>query len=160
MSFTAPPRRPSGPPSARRRRGPLVPTLVVLAVLAVLMLFLAQIWTEVLWYDQLGFLQVLRTEWSTRALLFIAGFVVMMLDRPLPRRVAAALLVGGLLGTWAHNLVRVTAMLLIGSYAGGEVMDQAHVFAGYVMFPLWMLLFAYVYLRQWQRHSRAVRLAP
>ncbi|GAA2719351.1 UPF0182 family membrane protein [Cellulomonas aerilata] len=77
MSFTAPPRRPTGPPSARRRRGPLVPTLVVLAVLAVLLLFLAQIWTEVLWYDQLGFLGVLRTEWVTRALLFVAGFLVM-----------------------------------------------------------------------------------
>jgi uncharacterized membrane protein (UPF0182 family) len=49
----------------------------VLAVLAVLMLFLAQIWTEVLWYDQLGFLQVLRTEWATRTLLFVAGFLVM-----------------------------------------------------------------------------------
>ncbi|WP_298455972.1 UPF0182 family protein [uncultured Cellulomonas sp.] len=77
MSFTAPPRRPAGPPSARRRRGPLVPTLLVLAGLAVLLMFLAQIWTEVLWYDVLGYVQVLRIEWLTRALLFVAGFVLM-----------------------------------------------------------------------------------
>ncbi len=42
-----------------------------------LLLFLAQIWTEVLWYDQLGYLQVLRTEWTTRALLFVLGFALM-----------------------------------------------------------------------------------
>ena len=88
----------------------------------------------------------------TTLALFIAGFVVMALDRPLPRRTAAVLLALGLFGTWAHNLVRVTLMLLIGTYADGDVMNDAHVFAGYLMFPLWMLLFAYVYLRQWQRH--------
>ena len=76
MSFTAQPRRPAGPPRARRR-GPLVPTLVVLAGLAVLLMFLAQIWTEVLWYDQVGYLGVLQTEWLTRAALFVAGFVLM-----------------------------------------------------------------------------------
>ncbi len=77
MSFTAQPRRSAGPPRPRRRRGPLVPTLAILAALGVLLLFLAQIWTEVLWYDQLGYLQVLRTEWTTRALLFVLGFALM-----------------------------------------------------------------------------------
>lgn len=74
MTFASPPRpRPAAP----RRRGPLVPTLVTLAVLVVLLLVLAQVWTEVLWFSQLGFLEVLRTEWLTRALLFVAGFAVM-----------------------------------------------------------------------------------
>ncbi|WNB86137.1 UPF0182 family protein [Cellulomonas sp. ATA003] len=77
MSFTAQPRRPAGPPPPRRRRGPLVPTLVVLAGLAVLLMFLAQIWTEVLWYNQVGYTQVLRTEWFTRGGLFVGGFLLM-----------------------------------------------------------------------------------
>ncbi len=74
MTFASPPRpRPAG----RRRRGALAPTLVVLGVLVVLVLVMAQVWTEVLWYDQLGYVQVLGTEWGTRAVLFVAGFLVM-----------------------------------------------------------------------------------
>jgi len=49
----------------------------VLGVLVVLLLILARVWTEVLWFDQLGYLQVLRTEWVTRSLLFTTGFLVM-----------------------------------------------------------------------------------
>jgi len=77
FNFTAPHRRPAGPPSARKRRGALGPTIVVLGVLVVLLLVLAQVWTEVLWFDQTGYLGVLWTEWLTRALLFVAGFLVM-----------------------------------------------------------------------------------
>jgi hypothetical protein len=65
-----------------------VPTLVVLAGLGVLLMFLAQIWTEVLWYDQLGFVQVLRTEWFTRAGLFVGGFALMAAAVAVSLRVA------------------------------------------------------------------------
>jgi uncharacterized protein len=49
----------------------------VLGAVVVIVLILAQVWTEVLWYRQLGFVGVLRTEWGTRALLGLAGFLVM-----------------------------------------------------------------------------------
>jgi len=65
---------PARPPG---RRGALVPTIAVLAVLGVLLMIAAQVWTEVLWYRQVGYLDVLRTEWLTRIALFLAGFVVM-----------------------------------------------------------------------------------
>ncbi|HEY0216729.1 MAG TPA: UPF0182 family protein, partial [Cellulomonas sp.] len=71
-----PPRTPRGA-GERRRRNPLVITVVVLAVLVLAVLLLAQLWTEVLWFDQLGFSQVLWTQWLTRAALFVAAFVVM-----------------------------------------------------------------------------------
>ncbi|WP_019136491.1 UPF0182 family protein [Cellulomonas massiliensis] len=75
MTFANPPRpRPTQP---RRRRGPLVPTLIVLAAVVVVVLILAQVWTEWLWFDQLGFSRVLVTEWSTRGLLFVGGFLLM-----------------------------------------------------------------------------------
>ena len=55
MSFESEPVRGSRPVVRRRRRGALVPTLVVLGALVVLALVFAGVWTDVLWYDQLGF---------------------------------------------------------------------------------------------------------
>nr|WP_276319536.1 UPF0182 family protein [Cellulomonas endophytica] len=52
-------------------------TAVVLGVLVVALLTLSQMWTEILWFNQLGFTRVLVTEWVTRAILFVAGGVVM-----------------------------------------------------------------------------------
>ena len=64
-------------PLARRRRGPLVPTIVTIVVLVVGLLVLSQLWTQVLWFDQLGFGSVLWVQWGTRLALFVAGFAVM-----------------------------------------------------------------------------------
>ncbi len=64
-------------PVARRRRGPLVPTIVTIVALVVGLLVLSQLWTQVLWFDQLGFGQVLWTQWGTRVVLFVLGFLVM-----------------------------------------------------------------------------------
>jgi uncharacterized membrane protein (UPF0182 family) len=75
VTFGSPPPRPSAPRA--RRRGALAPTLVVLGVLVVAVLILAQVWTEVLWFRQLGFGNVIATEWGTRAVLFALGFLIM-----------------------------------------------------------------------------------
>ena len=48
-----------------------------MAALVLLLFLLAQFWTEVLWFTQLGFQDVLWTEWGTRAALFVGGFLVM-----------------------------------------------------------------------------------
>ncbi|MEE6273648.1 UPF0182 family membrane protein [Georgenia wangjunii] len=75
MTTASVPRPPS--PRTPRRRGALVPTLVILGVLGVLLMIMAQLWTEVLWFQHLGFEQVLWTEWGTRAALFALGAIVM-----------------------------------------------------------------------------------
>ncbi|NLT54512.1 MAG: UPF0182 family protein [Actinomycetales bacterium] len=54
-----------------------MPTLVILAILLVLLLVFASIWTDVLWYRQLGFLRVLGTEMVAKTILFLLGAVVM-----------------------------------------------------------------------------------
>ncbi|MHA7132374.1 UPF0182 family membrane protein [Oerskovia turbata] len=78
MSFAAAPRRPSGSEAgSRRRRSPLGIAVAVVAALVLLLFLLAQFWTEVLWFTQLGFEDVLWTEWGTRAALFVGGFLVM-----------------------------------------------------------------------------------
>ncbi|MEE6287600.1 UPF0182 family protein [Georgenia sp. MJ173] len=75
MTTASVPRPPR--PAGRRRRGALIPTIVVLAVLGVALMIMAQLWTEVLWFSHLEFERVLWIEWGTRAALFAVGGLVM-----------------------------------------------------------------------------------
>lgn len=72
--------RPAPRPARRmptgRRRGPLVPTLVVLAVLALISTGLAGVWTDILWYRSVNFTGVFTTTILTKILLGVAGFVL------------------------------------------------------------------------------------
>ena len=76
MTYERDPRGPR-PVLQKRRRGALAPTLIALGVLIVLALIAAQLWTNVLWYQQLGFLEVYRTELLTRVVLFVLGGLLM-----------------------------------------------------------------------------------
>ena len=75
------PRRPSRPtPGAAdgpRRPGPLAWTLGILAALAAVVIFLSRTWTEVLWFDQLGFARVVWTRWIAAGVMFVVGFLMM-----------------------------------------------------------------------------------
>ncbi|HWS57183.1 MAG TPA: UPF0182 family protein, partial [Actinotalea sp.] len=75
MSFAPPARAAADRPAGRR--GALAPTIIVLAILGILLMIAAQVWTEVLWYQQVGYTEVLVTEWLTRIVLFLLGFVAM-----------------------------------------------------------------------------------
>ncbi len=77
MSFEQDPRKGPRPVVQRRRRGALAPTLAILGVLIVLALVFSQVWTDVLWFRQLGYLSVYRTEILTRIALFVVGGLVM-----------------------------------------------------------------------------------
>ncbi len=50
---------------------------MILGLLIVLTLVFSEIWTDVLWYRQLGYLRVYRTELLTRTALFLIGGLVM-----------------------------------------------------------------------------------
>ncbi|MCV2394507.1 UPF0182 family protein [Actinotalea sp. M2MS4P-6] len=75
MSFPRP-TRPT-PAGKRRRRSPLVLTIAILVGVVIAVMVLAQVWTEVLWYRQVGYLEVLTTQWLTRGVLFVLGFLIM-----------------------------------------------------------------------------------
>jgi uncharacterized protein len=60
-----------------RRSRALVPTLVVLAAIAVLYGIFTSLWTERLWFDSVDFTSVWTTRLFTQAGLFIVGAVVM-----------------------------------------------------------------------------------
>jgi uncharacterized membrane protein (UPF0182 family) len=58
-------------------RSPLVITLGVIVVLLVLFFLFAGVYADVLWYQQLGFLNVLLTQWSATGGFFLAGLLAM-----------------------------------------------------------------------------------
>ena len=64
---------PSRPVIARRRRGALLPTLAILAALVILLLIGANFWTDLLWYQSVGYTKVFTTELVAKVLLFVVG---------------------------------------------------------------------------------------
>lgn len=64
-------------PRIPRRRAPIAITIGVVALLIVGFFVFVGLYADVLWYDQLGFLSVLTTEWVARIVLFLIGFVAM-----------------------------------------------------------------------------------
>jgi len=79
---------------------------------------------------------------------FIAIFALMMLDTPLSPRKAGAMFLFGVAGTWLQSIIRLIIVLLVGYYLGKDTLWTAHFWTIYGLFPLWYLLFAYVYFRQ------------
>ncbi|GAA3594873.1 UPF0182 family protein [Klugiella xanthotipulae] len=61
----------------KKRRSPLALTAVIVGVLIVAFLALSGVYADVLWFDQLGFLSVLTTQWIASITLFIVGFIAM-----------------------------------------------------------------------------------
>lgn len=66
-------------PPANRQRSTLAISAGILAALVVLFFVFANFYTDVLWYDQLGFLNVLTTRWIATTAMFLVGFIAMFL---------------------------------------------------------------------------------
>ena len=62
---------PSRPVNAPRRRSPLFAAGLAVAVVVVITIIVAQIWTEIAWFRQLGFAEVFTTQWISRGALFL-----------------------------------------------------------------------------------------
>jgi uncharacterized membrane protein (UPF0182 family) len=62
---------------ARRSRVTLAIAIAIVVVLAILFFVFSTLYTEILWYDQLGFLSVLTTQWVAGAVMFFVGFFAM-----------------------------------------------------------------------------------
>ncbi|MCW1248998.1 UPF0182 family protein [Acaricomes phytoseiuli] len=60
-----------------RRRGALLPTLIILGVLVVAFVFFANVYTEVLWFAQLGYDGVFWRSNVARAAVFLVAFLIM-----------------------------------------------------------------------------------
>ncbi len=64
-------------PRNPRRRAPIAITIGVVAALVIAFFAFTGLYADVLWYSQLGFLPVLTTEWISRIVLFLIGFLAM-----------------------------------------------------------------------------------
>lgn len=71
------PRNPKGGSGTGGRRvGPLGVTLAVLAAVVVFIMIASNVWTEVLWFNQMDASRIIWTRWGTIAALFVFGFAV------------------------------------------------------------------------------------
>lgn len=66
-------------PRTSRRRAPIAITIGVVGALLIGFFIFAGIYADVLWFRQLGFVDVLATEWIARIVLFVIGFLAMAL---------------------------------------------------------------------------------
>jgi len=62
-----------------RNRAAFAITAAVIAVLVILFFIFSGLYADVLWFDQLGYLNVLTTQWYATVLMFVAGFLAMAL---------------------------------------------------------------------------------
>lgn len=76
---------------------------------------------------------------------FIAIFALTMLDLPLPLREASGVFCFGAAGTWFQSIIRLIIIFLTGYHWGKEALFTAHFWTIYILFPLWYLIFLYVY---------------
>jgi hypothetical protein len=67
------------PPTSNRTRVTLTIAAVIIAVLVIAFFVIANLYTDVLWFDQLGFLNVLTTQWVAAGVMFVIGFLAMAL---------------------------------------------------------------------------------
>lgn len=63
--------------TGRRRISPIAITIALVVILILAFLAVASVATEVLWYQQLGFLSVFTTQWIATAAMFLVGFLGM-----------------------------------------------------------------------------------
>ncbi|WP_242682006.1 UPF0182 family membrane protein [Herbiconiux sp. SYSU D00978] len=68
---------PTANPAISRSRRTLAITAAIIAALVVAFFIFTSLYTDVLWYDQLGFLNVLTTQWVANLVMFLIGFVAM-----------------------------------------------------------------------------------
>jgi len=77
LSTTRP--APAAPPARSRTRAAIAITAAIVAVLVIGFFVFSGFYSDILWFDQLGFLGVLTTRWAAQATMFAIGFVAMAL---------------------------------------------------------------------------------
>ena len=87
MTFDADRSSKAQPPVPARRRSPVAVTSIAVGIVVIATIALANVWTELQWFRQVGFVDVYRTQWVARLVIFlvfglIAGGAVALRSGP------------------------------------------------------------------------------
>ncbi|WP_347756743.1 UPF0182 family protein [Agrococcus sp. ProA11] len=80
--------RPTAATTGRQRPSPLLITVLIVAAIIGAFVLFSGFYADILWFDQLGFVQVLQTRWLSIAVMFAIGFVAMAVPLALAIQIA------------------------------------------------------------------------
>ncbi len=88
-----------------------------------------------------------RCAGSDSLAIFLAIFALMLIDRRPGNKAVLGLFIFGVVGAYLQNFVRLLALFTAGYYYGANALWAVHDYASYILFPVWFLGFAVVYLK-------------
>ena len=88
-----------------------------------------------------------RCAGSDSLAIFLAIFALMLIDRKPGNKAVLGLFIFGVVGTYLQNFVRLLALFTAGYYYGANALWAVHDYASYILFPVWFLAFAVIYMR-------------
>jgi len=88
-----------------------------------------------------------RCAGSDSLAIFLAIFALMLIDRKPGNKAVLGLFIFGVVGAYLQNFVRLLALFTAGYYYGANALWAVHDYASYILFPLWFLGFAAIYLK-------------
>ncbi|SFS15505.1 hypothetical protein SAMN04487783_2054 [Agrococcus baldri] len=80
--------RPTAATTGRQRPSPLLITVLIVAAIIGAFVLFSGFYADILWFDQLGFVQVLQTRWVSIVVMFLIGFVAMAVPLALAVQIA------------------------------------------------------------------------
>ena len=84
---------------------------------------------------------------SASIAIFLTIFALMMIDIKPQSKYILPLFLFGMIGTSFQNILRLVVLLSANYHFGSDAMWQMHAYAGYFLFPVWFVIFVYVYLK-------------
>jgi exosortase/archaeosortase family protein len=96
-----------------------------------------------------------RCAGSDSLAIFLAIFGLMLIDRRPQNKALVGLLILGVVGTYLQNFVRLLLLFAAGYYYGADALWAVHDYGSYVLFPLWFLGFAIIYLRYARKPAKS-----
>ena len=88
-----------------------------------------------------------RCAGSDSLAIFLAIFALMLVDRKPSNKAVLGLFIFGVVGAYLQNFVRLLALFTAGYYYGANALWAVHDYASYILFPVWFLGFAVIYLK-------------
>ena len=84
---------------------------------------------------------------SASIAIFLTIFALMMIDIKPRSKYILPLFFFGIVGTSLQNILRLVVLLSANYHFGLDAMWQMHAYAGYILLPVWLAIFFYVYLK-------------